>query len=422
MPGKSRAVLIGTSTYSDDGLPDIPQVGPGLAQLGRLFTDLGLVQGCDLLLDQPSVPTLGRGLRAAMDQAEDLLLVYYIGHGLIGRQHELYLGMRDSEVDHPDFGSLSYTSLRERVLDSPATVKIVILDCCFSGRALGSALAAPVDELAIDGTYLMTSAARDKVSLVLPGEEYTAFTGRFLRLLTNGIPGHGDHVTIDEVYRELLRIMTAGNLPRPQKRGTRTADQFRIPNRAAVISPEYLREQVNAVVAKARAEGWAAAVDALVELHDRQVDTLPADAPDVLRTRSHVLFARAAAGGAKAAATDLAALLTTQVTAQGEHHPDSLRTRHYLAICVGESESPAAAVPLLRLLTPVQRTVLGYDDEDTCRTQHALGRYLFRSGEREEAAVVLAEVLAVRERVLAAADPLLAQTRRDLDLVRGSGG
>ncbi|RLK54172.1 hypothetical protein CLV68_6175 [Actinokineospora cianjurensis] len=423
MPGESRAVLIGTSTYSDADLPDIPQVGPGLAELGRLFTALGLVQGCDLLLDQPSVPELGRGLTAAMDLAEDLLLVYYIGHGLVGRSHELYLGMRDSVPAHPDFGSLSYNSLRERVLDSPAATKIVILDCCFSGRALGSALSSQVDELIIDGTYLLTSSPRDRVSLVLPGEEHTAFTGRLLRLLSTGIAGRGDHVTIDDVYHELLRIMTASGLPRPQKRATRAADQFRIPNRAAVVSPEDLRAQVEAVVDVARASGWSTAVDDLTGLLNRQLDSLPTDHPDVLRTQSHVLFALAAGGAAAESAGRLAEVHAAQVGAHGQDHVDPLRTQHYLAICVGESDGPLAAIPLLRVLTPAQRHVLGYEHEDTLRAHHTLARYLYRSGAVEEALVLLEEVLVIRERALAAGDPVLLRTRRDLELVRRwSGG
>ena len=40
-----------------------------------------------------------RRLRQAARQAEDLLLVYYAGHGLTaGRRHELYLALRDTDA------------------------------------------------------------------------------------------------------------------------------------------------------------------------------------------------------------------------------------------------------------------------------------------------------------------------------------
>jgi hypothetical protein len=48
---------------------------------------------CTVLADEGDIRLLGRRLRQAARQAEDLLLVYYAGHGLVGgRRHELYPG------------------------------------------------------------------------------------------------------------------------------------------------------------------------------------------------------------------------------------------------------------------------------------------------------------------------------------------
>ena len=81
-----------------------------------------------------------------------------------------------------------------------------------------------VGQIEVDGTYVMTSAQRDQVALILPGEEHTAFTGRLLELLRSGIPGGPEILTIDDFYRHLLVTMKAEGLPQPQKRATRTAD------------------------------------------------------------------------------------------------------------------------------------------------------------------------------------------------------
>jgi hypothetical protein len=62
------------------------------------------------------------------------------------------------------------------------------------------------------------------VALIVPGEEHTAFTGRFLRLLNNGVPGGPELLTIDDLYQRLLDAMTSDGLPKPQKRATHTAD------------------------------------------------------------------------------------------------------------------------------------------------------------------------------------------------------
>src|SRR5215470_17153245 len=135
---------------------------------------------------------------------------------------------RETAWAEPEFNSLEYNKLRCAVLDSAAATKIIILDCCFSGRVVSETLADPVTEMVgqieVDGTYVLASAGRDQVALIQPGEDYTAFTGRFLHMLRNGVPGGPELLTVDYLYRQLVRRMTAEGLSQPQKRGTSTAD------------------------------------------------------------------------------------------------------------------------------------------------------------------------------------------------------
>jgi hypothetical protein len=144
------------------------------------------------------------------------------GHGIVGCRLELCLGMPHSDWSEPAFGSLSCDALRDRVLDSPAATKVVILDCCYSGRAGSTALSDDVGsivcQLGVDGTYPLTSVHSNQVSLALPDEDHTAFTGRLLRLLTNGIPGGPELLTVDDLYRQLLATMTREGLPAPERR------------------------------------------------------------------------------------------------------------------------------------------------------------------------------------------------------------
>ena len=232
-PQRSRAVLIGTGRYADKKLPDLPVVGRTIGDLAAALTDPvhGVVTKthCAVLEDQGDIRLIGRHLRSATRDAEDLLLVYFVGHGLIdARRHELYLGLPDSEWAEPEFNSLEYDKLRSCVLDSAAATKIIILDCCFSGRVVSEAMADPVTEMVgqieVDGTYVLASAERDQVALILPGEDHTAFTGRFLHLLRNGVPGGPELLTVDYLYRQLVTRMRAEGLSQPQKRATSTAD------------------------------------------------------------------------------------------------------------------------------------------------------------------------------------------------------
>jgi uncharacterized RDD family membrane protein YckC len=244
---RSYAVLIGSGKYADDKLPNLPAVGKTLDDLTAALTDpiYGVVpkNHCTVLKNQGDIRLIGRNLRLAATQAEDLLLVYFVGHGLVdGRRHQLYLGLPDSEWAEPEFNSLEYDKLRSSVLDSPAATKIIILDCCFSGRVVSEAMADPVTEMVgqmeVDGTYVLASAERNQVALVLPGEDYTAFTGRLLDLLRNGVPGGPELLTIDYLYRQLAIKMKAEGLSQPQKRGTATADSLALAeNRAFVPAP-----------------------------------------------------------------------------------------------------------------------------------------------------------------------------------------
>ena len=169
-PERSRVVLIGTSRYDDKKLPDLPAVSRGIEDLKKALTDsvYGLVpeSHCDVLEDEVDIRLIGRRLRRAASQAEDLLLVYFAGHGLTaGRRHELCLALRDTEWEDPEYSALEYDKLRSAVLNSPATTKMIILDCCFSGRAFGDTMADPatalIGQVEVDGSYVLASAHRD---------------------------------------------------------------------------------------------------------------------------------------------------------------------------------------------------------------------------------------------------------------------
>jgi hypothetical protein len=96
---------------------------------------------CVLAPEDAAIQEVGRRLRTAADDAEDMLLVYYAGHGLLSRRrHELHLALTDTPANEPGFGGIPFDVVRDTCIDSPAACKVVILDCCFSGRALRTCL------------------------------------------------------------------------------------------------------------------------------------------------------------------------------------------------------------------------------------------------------------------------------------------
>jgi ribosomal protein S2 len=226
---RSRAVVIGTATYLNDELPDVPAVARNVEDLARTLTSppqpMLDPSNCTTVLDVGDPAVLGRALLAAARAAEDLLLIYYAGHGLLSpRRHELYLSLPGTDPDALGFTAVHIEVIRDAIRDSPADNRVLILDCCYSGRAINGALAARVaqvlGQLAVNGTYTITAAPANRTAVVLPGESNTAFTGRLLRLLRSG------PMSLGEIYRRLRSNMAAEGLPVPEHCGTGTADQL----------------------------------------------------------------------------------------------------------------------------------------------------------------------------------------------------
>jgi hypothetical protein len=424
-PENSRVVLIGTSKYEDkENLPDLVEVERGVTDLAATLTDPadGLVpeSSCVVLSDEGDLRLIGRKLRAAAAQAEDLLLVYYAGHGLVGgRRHDLYLALPDSEWADPTFNSLKYDDLRSAVLDSPAKTKLIILDCCFSGRAVTETQAGESEilgQIEIDGSYVLTAAHRDQMALIVPGEEHTAFTGRLLRLLRQGVIGGPELLTIDDLYQQLLILMKAEGLSQPQKRGTGTSGLLALArNRAfAATMVPILRERAATASATGESGDWERAVGQLRDVLTQLDRIVGAEHEDTLRVRQLLAHALGGAGDPLEAAAMLETLLPEQTRLLGPDHEGTLTSRQYLAVNLGEAGYRNRAVAILRALLPDRRRVLGNDNPHTLRTAHILARNLVPMGETNEAIALLRELVAARERVLGADHPHTARARRDL--------
>lgn len=421
----SRGVLIGTSQYSDKRLPPLQEVSATVEALRATLTDpeYGILpaENCTVLANEGDLRRVGGALRTAAREAEDLLFIYFAGHGLLsGARHDLYLALPDSDFAEPEFDSLEYDKLRAAVLGSPARTKVIVLDCCFAGRAVSRAMAAPEAEIAqqteVGGTYVLTAAPRDKVALILPGEQHTAFTGRLLRLLSDGLPEASELLTIDDLYRQLYRVMQAEGLPLPQKHGTLNADELALSrNRAfAAIAAPALRTRGTEAWSRALSGEWT---EALAQLHDvraRQERILGAEHGDTLITLVFIGLCEAASGDPEQGSNTLTEVLRIQERVLGPDHRQTLDTRQGLAVSIGETGDHEQAVALMRTLLPDRRRVLGPDHKDVLSTTHLLARSLIALGEFAEAQALLREVVVARERVLSAEHPHTLRARSDL--------
>ncbi|OZV84597.1 hypothetical protein CA850_01755 [Micromonospora echinospora] len=251
-PSRSVAVLIGTATHDGGGphaLQSLPAVRANVTELARLLTappvDLVAADRCLQLLDLPHPDQAGVTLADRCREAEDLLLVYYAGHGLLDDNGELFLALpgTDSRPDRLKFTAIPYSWINEAVRDSPARTRVVILDCCYAGRSLNAmsptdAGTVVADHTQIEGTYTLAATAATAWAIAPGGADHTAFTGVLLDLLRDGPPARdGDpadgDLTLDGMYKHLHIELRSRGLPRPTCRNTDfAADLVLRPGRA----------------------------------------------------------------------------------------------------------------------------------------------------------------------------------------------
>ncbi|MFK4221474.1 caspase domain-containing protein [Streptomyces sp. NPDC019890] len=237
--------MIGTSNYGSSQLVDLPAVRNNLDDLAAVLTDPalgGISPGrCVVIPDPADARTVYRTLRRYATAAEDTILVYFAGHGQTGPRNELYLGLADTDPDELRVSALAFDLVREVLADCPAANRVVILDCCFSGRAIqdmGGDAETILGQVGIEGTYVLASAPVNAVALAPIGATHTAFTGELLNLLRTGVPDGPEFLTYGEIYRKLLHATTTRGLPTPRQRGTGTVDLLALCRNSAVATVE----------------------------------------------------------------------------------------------------------------------------------------------------------------------------------------
>jgi hypothetical protein len=229
-------VLIGSGTFVSDSLSDYPAISDSISGMASVLTSangLSLPSAhCTVVPENADARDVGRTLHAASRAATDLLVIYYAGHGIVGKRGELYLALADTDHQWLNLSALAFEDVKEFCTDSRAHRRLVVLDCCYSGRAIGdplsSAMAEILDKVSISGTFTLTAAPANREALVIPGERYTAFTGRLLSLLNDGDPCGPEFWTLDEIYLRLRTSLLSENLPEPQRSGTKTIDKLPI--------------------------------------------------------------------------------------------------------------------------------------------------------------------------------------------------
>ncbi|MEU6499193.1 caspase family protein [Streptomyces californicus] len=217
-PSRSRVVLIGAGSF--EHLSKLPAVVHSTAVLGDLLRRKSVwgipVENYYEIVDPINPSALSQPIFKAASDATDTLVIYYAGHGLTEpRNGKFYLAVRESKKDSVRDTAVPYEWIREAVESSRAARRIVIIDCCHSGRALG--LQSDQVDVGLDGTYVLTATDENSHAISPPDESYTSFTGELIRLIRDGVRSEGEFLDLDLIYNEMRKGLKRKGRPLPHQ-------------------------------------------------------------------------------------------------------------------------------------------------------------------------------------------------------------
>ena len=242
MPGARYAVLIASSTF-----PDEPRLTPltapendvdGLKAV-LLSPDRGSFSDVKVLKNRPHYEIASQIHRAfKLAKKDDLVMVYYSGHGKPNQSGDLYLTAVDTDLDELESSAIGISRIREFLNTSLSKQVIIILDCCYSGAA-GRAFAKSTieDQLKAQasqarGTYMMTASTGIQTALEKEGDRYSVFTKHLIAGIETGDAdtNHNGEITVDELYDYLHPRVRAESHQEPTRWNVDTRGHLIIAN------------------------------------------------------------------------------------------------------------------------------------------------------------------------------------------------
>ena len=225
MTGRYRALLIGNSTYPADehNLQTLKGPVKDIAALNRALIDpgSGLFADADVAL-LPEV-TSSRAIRAlgkffGTADRDDVLLVYFSGHGKLDHSGRLHLCMQDTESTDLLSTAVSSARIKEFAEASRARNVVIVLDCCYAGAFRGADLG---DAVAGPGRYVLTSCRGTQLANDATVDNGTSF---FTQHLVDGLveaaadQDEDGYVTFSDLYAYMDRRLREAGKQIPQRR------------------------------------------------------------------------------------------------------------------------------------------------------------------------------------------------------------
>jgi uncharacterized caspase-like protein len=207
MSGRKLGLLIGINEYSDPKHSNLHFATKDAKEMMDVLQnpDIGVFDDVTLLLDESQRNVLKKIEKLFLKDAnfEDLVLIYFSGHGKLDSEFKLNLILKDTETDY-QYTALNFDLITKCIEQSKCKKAVIILDCCHSGAAdiKGDCLVKTLSDTSGSGTFVLSATTGANVAKEAHEFENGIFTHFLLDGLRNGDADLGGDGFIDiiELY------------------------------------------------------------------------------------------------------------------------------------------------------------------------------------------------------------------------------
>ncbi len=220
--GQRLALIVASSQFTDETLQQLVAPGQDAADLARVL-DSAAVGGFEtqVLVNRPS-HEVRREIESFFSgrKRDDLLLLYFSGHGVKDDDGRLYLATSDTQRGLFRSTAVPATFVNETMTASRSRRQVLILDCCHSGAFARGMVAKGGESVDIrdrfDGRGRVVLTASNATQYAFQGDEIvgqgtrSVFTHHLVRGLETGeadLDGDG-WVSLDELYEYVYDRVT----------------------------------------------------------------------------------------------------------------------------------------------------------------------------------------------------------------------
>jgi uncharacterized caspase-like protein len=245
-PPRRFALVIGVADYEDRRIPDLPACEKDATELAKVLRDpaVGMFPPGNVTLLTDKAVTRSAVVAALDDLAwkagpDDLVVIFYSGHGATDEKGRAYWVMSDAKVDALRSTALAELEISELLGEIRTRRLVTLIDACYSAATAELASTKSLvdvsklyPEFKGDGRVGITASKGDQLSMVIKDEKDPGFGhSAFAFHLLEGLRGNADTggnadgvVDLDELWsyvkdRTIETSRRQGGAQEPQLKG-----------------------------------------------------------------------------------------------------------------------------------------------------------------------------------------------------------